>query len=86
MRLDPGAKPPEDKTDAFTVGFYDMPLQDNSRLGELTYSVLLKKTDPEKNEAEVIVMRSPESYTFRNPLIFDEILVRYMAETPGSRK
>lgn len=64
---------PED--DGFEVTYYDMPLMDNSRLGELTYSVLLSDVDVKNDKAKVKVVILPKHfYSSRNSLRFDALV------------
>jgi hypothetical protein len=66
---------PEDSGDGFEVTYYDMPFMDNSRLGELTYSVLLSSVDVENNKAKVKVVILPKHfYSSRNSLRFDALI------------
>jgi len=76
--LDSPDETPTDDEKGFTVSFFDMPLQDNSRIGELTYSITLENVELENQEAKITVVVLPRSYTYRNSLLFDEMLVDYM--------
>lgn len=65
---------PDDR-EGFEVTYYDMPFMDNSRLGELTYSVLLSSVDIGNSKAKVKVVILPKHYySSRNNLRFDAMI------------
>jgi hypothetical protein len=69
---------PDDAT-GFEVTYYDMPLTDNTRLGELTYSVLLSGTDKKGHKASVEVVILPKHYyNSRDNLRFDDLIGQLM--------
>jgi hypothetical protein len=66
---------PEEGGDGFEVRYYDLPVMDNSKLGELTYSVLLSDVDVDNNKAKVKVVILPKHfYSSRNSLRFDALI------------
>lgn len=68
-------------TNGFDVSYFDMPLVDNIRLGELTYSVILSSTDKESGKAKVQIVILPEHYySARNSLRFDEYIGCFLHE------
>ncbi len=72
VRISSNAK---NDSDGFEVTFYDTPFMDNSRLGELTYSVLLSSVDPKNNTAKIKVVILPKHYySSRNNLRFDAMI------------
>lgn len=68
------ASKPDDR-EGFEVTYYDMPFMDNSRLGELTYSVLLSSVDIGNRKAKVKVVVLPKHYySSQNNLRFDGMI------------
>lgn len=74
---------PKDQ-DGFTVTYYDMPFVDNSRLGELRYSIVLLDTNVEKHMAKIKVVAFPQHYyCVRDRLRIDKKIGDFLEETYG---
>lgn len=65
---------PEDDRGKFEVSYYDMPFMDNSRLGELTYSILLSSIISEKTAEVNVVILPKHYYSALNNLRFDAMI------------
>jgi hypothetical protein len=70
----------EDDKEGFNVNYYDMPLVDNSRLGDYTYSIVLSDAEyTQAKKATVKVVLLPEHfYSARHGLHFDQIIGDWM--------
>lgn len=62
--------------DGFNVNYFDMPLVDNTRLGEYTYSIILSHTEdkPVKKASVKVVLLPKYFYSARHGLYFDQVL------------
>jgi len=71
----------ENDKEGFNVNYYDMPLVDNSTLGDYTYSIVLSDAKHEEvKKATVKVVILPEHfYSARHGLHFDQIIGDWMA-------
>ncbi len=68
-------------SDGFIVTYFDTPFMDNTRLNELTYSVLLLKTDKKNQTAKIKVVFFPENfYSPSDNLHFDRLIGEYLKE------
>lgn len=67
--------------EGFNVNYYDMPLVDNTTLGEYTYSIVLSDVEekPTKMATVKIVILPEHYYSARHGLHFDQILGDWMA-------
>lgn len=66
----------------FEINYFDMPLTDNTTIGELTYSLVLRETDVTTSAAKVRVVIFPRhSYSIQSRLAFDQLVGRYLAPT-----
>ncbi|MCI5224339.1 MAG: hypothetical protein D3924_17140, partial [Candidatus Electrothrix sp. AR4] len=69
----------EEDKEGFHVNYYDMPLVDNTTLGDYTYSVILSDVEQEADKATVKVVILPEHfYSARHGLNFDQIIGDWM--------
>ncbi|HDZ90054.1 MAG: hypothetical protein JRJ09_08590 [Deltaproteobacteria bacterium] len=78
-----GIRVSADKNDreGFNVNYYDMPLVDNTTLGDFTYSIVLSDIDQKNRKATVKVVILPEHfYSARNGLNFDQIIGDWMLD------
>lgn len=72
---------PEDK-EGFEVTYFDMPFTDNSTLGELQYSVVLREAKKEHNQARVVVVVFPKYYySSRDRLRIDRKIGDFLEES-----
>ncbi len=70
----------ENDEEGFNVNYYDMPLVDNTTLGDYTYSVVLSDAEQQAEKATVKVVILPEHfYSARHGLNFDQIIGDWMA-------
>ncbi len=63
----------------FQVSYYDMPLVDNSTIGNVTYSLILSDAYPRQQMAAVKMAVFPENYfNAKNSLRFDQLIGSYV--------
>jgi hypothetical protein len=66
-------------TEPFEVSYFDMPFTDNSKKGELTYSLVLSDTKKKDGRAKVSVVVFPRHYySGANRLGFDQMIGEYL--------
>jgi hypothetical protein len=64
----------------FDISYFDMPLTDNTTLGELKYSLVLVSTDTVNGAASVELVIFPRhSYSLQSRLAFDQLVGEYLA-------
>ena len=68
----------EKDKEGFEVSYFDMPLVDNSTLGDMTYSIILSKANVESNTAKVKLVVLPRAYYgIQNSLKTDQLISDY---------
>ena len=66
-------------SEPFEVSYFDMPFTDNSKKGELTYSLVLSDTKKKDGRAKVSVVVFPRHYySGANRLGFDQMIGEYL--------
>jgi hypothetical protein len=69
------------KNNGFNVTYFDMPLVDNTRMGELTYSIILSNIEKKDKKAKIKVVILPQHYySARNSLLFDAMIGDFLYE------
>jgi len=69
-----------DESNGFSVNYYDMPLVDNTTLGDYTYSIVLSDVKHKTEKATIKVVILPEHfYSASHGLQFDQIIGDWMS-------
>lgn len=69
----------EGDTEGFGINYYDMPLVDNTKLGDFTYSVILSDINQKDKKATINLVILPEHfYSARHSLHFDQFIGDWM--------